>query len=342
MAGVQVAGEQHVDAAAGERRHREVGAADPLVGVPAGGEVERVMGDDDLDDLVGQRRQRRAQTLQLLEVDAAVLDDERARGVDADDRELGVDEGRLQVGADVALVVGERPQHAREDVVERHVVVARHDDLRCRQAREEVARRGEQLAARALRQVAGDDDDVGADPLHRRDQRVEQRRVDAAEVQVRQVDEGAHRRQPAGAGTATRSPRGWMRCSSGTASRVTLAVGRDPQVAVTGVDAQGRRQDDAEVARLADAAEERPHREGDEPAPAGALGDVHGEHAALHRLPPAELQAVGDIGVVADEDERRPQRQHAAVDRERHRQERIAAQRRDERAGAAGHLPWPK
>ena len=56
-------------------------------------------------------------------------------------------------------------------------------------------RRGllELRAARALREVARDDDEVGAGGRDGRAQRLEQPRIDAAEVQVGEMDEGAHR-----------------------------------------------------------------------------------------------------------------------------------------------------
>ena len=56
-----------------------------------------------------------ASRLDLLVVDAAVLERERARGVDADHRDLVVDEGRLEVGVDVAPVLAERAEEALPD-----------------------------------------------------------------------------------------------------------------------------------------------------------------------------------------------------------------------------------
>ena len=90
---------------------------------------------------------------------------ERARGVDAEHRDLVVDERGLEVGVDVALVVAERAEEALPDVVERHVVVAGHHQLRHRQPVEEGARLLELRGAGALREVARDGDELRRDLL---------------------------------------------------------------------------------------------------------------------------------------------------------------------------------
>jgi hypothetical protein len=63
-------------------------------------------------------------------------------------------------------------------------VVAGHDDLRARQAVEKLPRLLELVRARALRQVARDDQQRRPRLVHGLRQRPHQRRVDAPEVQV--------------------------------------------------------------------------------------------------------------------------------------------------------------
>jgi len=150
-------------------------------------------GERDLVGRVRQRREARAHALELRTVDAAVLERERTRAVQPEHGDLPVDERGLEIGADVAAVLVQRARKAREHVMQRHVVVARHDDARGRERVEERARRDELRAARALGQVAGHRDDVRPDRVDRGDQRRHERGIDAAEVQVRQVHERAHR-----------------------------------------------------------------------------------------------------------------------------------------------------
>src|SRR5436190_17206837 len=152
------------------------------------------MGNDDLQHRLGERLEAALDRRHLLLVDAPVLERERARGVDADDRDLVVDERRLEVGLDDATVLAERAEKALPDAVQRHVVIARNDDLRARQAIEKGACVLELALAGALREVARDDDDIGLRVAHGREQRLDQLGVDAAEVKVGEVNEGSHGR----------------------------------------------------------------------------------------------------------------------------------------------------
>jgi hypothetical protein len=167
-----------------------------------------MVGDDDLRHRLAERREAAPDRRHLLVVDAAVLERERARGVDADDRDLAVDEGRLEVAVDDSTVLAQRAEEALPDAVERHVVVARDHQAGRREPGEEVARFLELRLLRALGQVARDDDEVGADAVDVGDQRLDQRRIGAAEVEVGEVDEGTHGQNraagvPAAAGAAT-------------------------------------------------------------------------------------------------------------------------------------------
>jgi len=199
LAEMEMPGEQQIDAALREDLERRTRAADQVDVARLVGEVERVVGDDDLGHRRAEWREAAADRRHLLVVDAPVLERQRARGVDADDGDLVVDEGRLEVGRDHPPVLAERAQEPLPDAIERHVVVARNDDRRCPDAGEEIARLLELRLLRALRQVARDDDDIGPDRFDTREQRLDQSGIDAAEVQVGEMDDRSHRGQGEGA-----------------------------------------------------------------------------------------------------------------------------------------------
>ena len=141
-AGVEVAGEQQVDAAAREHLHRHARAADELDVAGLVGQVERMVGDDDLQSpLAPSGSRRRAIAAICSSLMRPFLKVSDARGVDAERRRSRrrrtTARGRASM---IAAVLAERAEEALPDPVERHVVVARHDDLRRRQAVEEGAR----------------------------------------------------------------------------------------------------------------------------------------------------------------------------------------------------------
>ncbi len=151
-----------------------------------------MVGDDDARVLLAHVGKARADLRHLLLVDAAILERQRARRVHAQHGDLVVGIERRQVVGDIAPVARERLREAAEYIVERDVVVARHDDLGAGQGVEPGARGDELGALGALAQVARNDDEVGAERLHLRAQGRKQRRVDAAEMQVGQMNYGAH------------------------------------------------------------------------------------------------------------------------------------------------------
>ena len=75
-------------------------------------------------------------------------------------------------------------------------MIAGHDDLRPGQRIQKAPRFPELRRFRTLGEIAGDHDEMGLQRLDRAAQRIEQRAIDAPEVQVGEVDEGAHRVSP--------------------------------------------------------------------------------------------------------------------------------------------------
>ena len=86
----------------------------------------------------------------------------------------------------------------RGEVEQGHVVIARNHEHRKAQLVEELPRRAELAAPRALGEVARDGDEGWSDRLDGVHQRVDDPRIDAAEVNVGEVRDGRHRIRAAG------------------------------------------------------------------------------------------------------------------------------------------------
>ena len=151
-----------------------------------------MMRDDDARQTGRQTAQAFPQGIDLLVADAAILERQGAGRVDAQHGDFLVHVLGRQIVRHMAPVLHQRRQEAGKDVVEGHVMVARHDDLRPRQAVEKVTCLLELGAAGALREVARDHHHVRFQPLDERAQGCQQVRVDPAEMQVGQMHDGTH------------------------------------------------------------------------------------------------------------------------------------------------------
>ena len=96
----------------------------------------------------GSRANRAAICFDLVGVDAAALERQRARRIDAGDGDFVVLVERCKVARHVTPETRQRCGEASHHIVERHVVVAGNHDLRRRQPVEECTRLDE-LAVRA-------------------------------------------------------------------------------------------------------------------------------------------------------------------------------------------------
>src|SRR5471032_1635493 len=103
-------------------------------------------------------------------------------------------------------ILAQRRQKAAEHVIQRHVVITGHNDLWARQAVEKMACGDKFRTAGALAQVAGYHHHVRLQALDQCAQGRQQGRIDAAEVQVRQMHDGAHVRPPLSKTRLARSP----------------------------------------------------------------------------------------------------------------------------------------
>ena len=162
---MMVAREDEINAGLAQGRKRRPPAADAIEPRRAFGRRQRMVDDHHLEDRVAVHGEGLRDLLHLRVGDAALLEGQRSRGVDAEHGDLAIPEAGAAVGAEEALEPAERPGEATDDVVERHVVIARDDHHRRRpQPVEEGARRGELAAAGALGEVAADRDEVGRRP----------------------------------------------------------------------------------------------------------------------------------------------------------------------------------
>ena len=163
---------------------------------------------------------------------------QRARGVDADDRDLGIDERRLELGLTMRRYLPSGLQEALPDPVQRHVVIARHDDARRRQPGEERTR-GLELARRA-RCVRSPETTTtsGPKPTDGREQRLDQRPDRCGRNAGPRDEPRCASRVPSSAWrTADDAQRGGSGAiDQGRRHDGDLAVGRDAQAPVPALD----------------------------------------------------------------------------------------------------------
>src|SRR6185295_3406135 len=92
-----------------------------------------MMRDDNPRHLRAERREPLLHPRDLFLTDATTFDRQRASGVDTEHRDFFVMIKRLQVLGDVTAILVERLKEPRPNIVQRNVVIARHDDLWLRQ-----------------------------------------------------------------------------------------------------------------------------------------------------------------------------------------------------------------
>src|SRR5688500_10067438 len=99
-----MAGEEHIDSTARERGNGLL-ARPPAAHMPGAlRSVERVMADEDLDDMLADADHLLDDSPRILIADRAALERQRARRVHANDRQLIVRIVRVKIGRDVANI----------------------------------------------------------------------------------------------------------------------------------------------------------------------------------------------------------------------------------------------
>src|SRR5258705_968687 len=119
---------------------------------------------------------------------------------------------RPKIARLVAAFPAERVEEAREDVVQRHVVIAGDDQLGLGQRFEKLASVAELACTCPLGEIARHRDEIRLQLLHRVAQRAHDDGIDPPEMQIRQMHQRAHQ------GTITRSTRGRISKVSGLPS----------------------------------------------------------------------------------------------------------------------------
>src|SRR5690349_16255355 len=157
---MQVTGEQQVGSAVTQATDCHGGAANQCARLTAVRQVEWMVGDQNPQLLAPHRAKYLGHAFDLLPIDSTSLEHQRARGVDADDCYLVVDVCGFRLTRHDALVPPQRREETCHYVVERHVVISRHDYRGNSKALQERLRLGEFTLACALCQVARDGDEV--------------------------------------------------------------------------------------------------------------------------------------------------------------------------------------
>jgi len=154
---------------------------------------------------LGRARRRTAEMVvnprDLADIDASVLPNQGASRVHSQHSYFGICVERLQFIGDIAPEIAQRPGKAVEEIVQRDVVIAGHDDLRLGQPGEKIACLLELFGPRTLGEVARDDHDIGLDELHRLQQRIKPGVVELPEMNVGKMKQCAHRRSAYGTKT---------------------------------------------------------------------------------------------------------------------------------------------
>src|SRR5947209_15711886 len=178
-----------------------------------------MMGDQYFEDVGLERAEPLLDIPDLLLADTAPAEMKRAGGVNSENRDFLVHVERLGIRADVLAIEFEADAKSPDDVAERQVVVSGHSEARLRQLMKEIVRGAELVARSVLNEVAGDDRHVRTNIPGGFDDRFHHSGRDAAEVDIREMDQDADGTPPSSsqtnsdtlllpAGTMARSARG--------------------------------------------------------------------------------------------------------------------------------------
>ena len=137
---VEVARKKQIHSAPCEHSHSHARAPYQVAFVLTFRQIEGMMGNYNLYDPGIASTKSLTHPRDLFFVDAPFFDRQRARGVDTQDRNLVVIVKRSQIVCDIASVFAQRLKETSSHIMERHVVVTRHNNLRVGQAIEKSTR----------------------------------------------------------------------------------------------------------------------------------------------------------------------------------------------------------
>jgi hypothetical protein len=151
-------------------------------------QIERMMRYHDSFDAIGKPAELFFHPEHLPVIDTAALENEPPGRIDAGNRDFIIEVEGLEVIGNVLLVDLEAASKPRINVVQRNVVISRHNDLRCRKCPQERTGSFELTWPGPLRQVARNGDYVRHDFTHRVNQLFDDRLICSAEVDVGKMD----------------------------------------------------------------------------------------------------------------------------------------------------------
>ncbi len=143
---------------------------------------------DDSFDAIGKPAELFFHPKHLPVIDTAALDDESPGRIDAGKRDLIIEVEGLQVLGNILLIDVKRAAKPCVNVVQRNVMISRHNDLRCWKCPQERTGSLELAWQGTLRKVARNGDYVWLDLMNRMNQLLDDSVICSTEVDVGKMD----------------------------------------------------------------------------------------------------------------------------------------------------------
>jgi hypothetical protein len=293
---VKMPGQIDVNAAAGKARHGHRGPSDEFTGAIMLRHIERMMRDNDFQPICGRITERRFHALHLVYVHPAALDRKTSRGIQPGNRDFFVLIKRFEIRGDVVAIVVQSVREPGNDM-RRHIMVSGNHDLRLRQRIEELPGALEFLPSRALRQVAGKDNDIGIELPYCRDERVDRDLMRSPEMYVGKMNDGTDKRLLGNNNAQL------LRTNPVMKRRLhphRLAVGRytDHSTAYFNESLHGGKF--LQFIGLPQLAEQGAHKETEQAKPGHRMGDRHEQLPAFQSSARAEVKSLQFVFVITD------------------------------------------
>lgn len=126
-----MSGQQKIQAAPKKAGQRIPGAASKVLRFIAWRQIEGVMSDHDLLDAAGKATKQRFHAEHLPVIDAAALEGKPSGGIHTGNCDFIIDVERLQIVGNVLPIDVEPVAEPGINVVQRNIMISRHNDLRC-------------------------------------------------------------------------------------------------------------------------------------------------------------------------------------------------------------------
>jgi hypothetical protein len=185
---VEMSGQQKIDAASQKAVQGSPRTAGKVPRLIAWRQIEGVMGYHDLLDAIGKPAELIFHPEHLPVIDAAAFDDQPPGRIDAGNRDFGIEVEGLQVIGNELLKDVEPLSKPGVNVVQRNVMIPRHDDLRGWKRPQERADSFELARPGALGEVARDGHYVRLDLTNGIDELPDDSVIRSAEVEIGKMD----------------------------------------------------------------------------------------------------------------------------------------------------------